>query len=109
MADHALAGRNAVGEHVLDRVTRFILGDRRIDELDPVVFLGCGKTTVTVLGEGARRHWRSVVGIDHVAGAATAGSVVTGMVVGAQEVQGWVQKTSLLQTDHDRVGTILGT
>ena len=42
MADHALACRDAVGEHVLDRVPRLILGDRRIDVLDPIVLFRGG-------------------------------------------------------------------
>ena len=83
MADHALARWNAVGKDVLDRVSRFILGDRWIDVLDPIIFFGRGQPAIPVLGKWPRCHLGSVIGIHDMAGATATGAIVSRMVVGA--------------------------
>src|SRR5208282_3003689 len=75
MANHALAGRNGAREGVLDGMTGFVLGNR-----------GVGGRAVAKMAEGRVRagvRRIAVVGVDNVAGGATAGAVIAGMIVRA--------------------------
>ena len=54
VAYHALAGRHAISEHVLNRMPRFKLRNGWIDYLDPLVCFGGCSSHVSVLGVGAR-------------------------------------------------------
>ena len=51
---------------------------------------------------------RAVVGVDHVAGAAAAGAVVAGLIVGAGKRQQRIEQARLLQSQKDRIGAQLG-
>ena len=47
---------------------------------------------------------RAIIGIDDVAGGASAGPVVAGLIVRARERKQRVKQTSLLQSKKNRVG-----
>ena len=100
VADDALAGRDAHGELVLDRMAGLVAGNGRI-----------GLKRQPGIAEGGVRPGvdrRAVVGVDHVAGGAAAGAIVARMVVGAEEVERRVEEPGLLQADEDGVGAVLG-
>ena len=52
---------------------------------------------------------RSIVRVDHVAGTASAGAVVAGMIVGAGKRQQRIEQSSLLQPEKYWIGAQLGT
>ena len=96
MADHALAGRHPQFELVLDRMSRLLLGNHRVNKLHPVIFFSGRQASVTILGEKIARDRISIVGIQHMTGGATAAAIVTGVIVGTQEVEGRIEKPSFL-------------
>ncbi len=100
VADDTLTGRDSHSEPVPDRVARLIARDH-----------GVSLSAQSLVAEGGVRAGvdrRSVVGVDHVAGGAAAGSIVAGMVVGPEEVERRVEQAGLLQADEDRVGAVAG-
>ncbi len=97
----ALTGRNPAREHVLDRVPRFVPGDRGI--------VGGAARTVAERREvgGVRR--RAVVGVHDVAGGAAARPVVAGLIVGPEERQHRVEEPRPLQVQPHGIGAVEGT
>src|SRR6185312_11938331 len=77
VADHALARRDGEGEHVAQRMSMFVFGNRRIGLLR--------HSLITVLGILCRVPGIAIVGINHVAASASALAVVTGLFVGSRE------------------------
>src|SRR4051794_11059303 len=84
-----------------------VLGDHRVGLGALERLTGC-HALVAELGVGARVDRRAIVGIDDVAGGAAGLAIIAGMVIGADEVQGWVKQTSLCQTDENGVCPVLG-
>ena len=74
MADHALAGRNGLGELVLERVPHFLLGDRGVFALR--------LTAVAEQGIRAGVKRVTIIGVHHMAGGTAAGAKIAGVVVG---------------------------
>ena len=95
VTDDALARRDRPRERVTDRMAPLAVRNGRID--------GGARAEV------ARARVRSgvepvaVVGVDHVAGAAAAGAIVPGMIVGAEERERRVEQPGALETLEDRV------
>ena len=106
MADNALAGGDSGHEAMSDRMTGFILGDRRVDPFDEIVNRGVRGAGIAVLGPRPGVHRRPVVRIDHVARCAAAGPVIARVIVGAEKVQRRIEQPRLLQANEDRVGAV---
>ena len=96
MADHALAGGNSTRERVLDGMTRFIFRDGRIRR--------SAVTRVAELRVRARVNGIAVVGINHMASRATAGAVVSGMIIGAGQGKDGIEQARFLQAEKNRIG-----
>ena len=100
VADHALARRNRARELVADGMSGLISRDGGIG--------GRGLSQIAGRSVGAGMFGRTVVGVDHVAGAASAGAVVAGLIVGAGKREQRIEQASLLQSEKDRIGAQLG-
>ena len=71
--------------------------------------VGSGEKLVPLVAEAGirpRMDRRAIVGVDHVAAAASAGTVVAGVVVGAQEIQRRIEQAGLLQPEKNRVRAV---
>ncbi len=69
---------------------------------------GGGLSQISGRSVGAGMFRRTIVGVDHVAGAASAGAVVAGLIVGAGKRQQRIEQASLLQSQKDRIGAQFG-
>src|SRR5262249_28349091 len=101
MADYTLAGGDCPSELVLDRMPGLILGNGWI-----------GAEAVTSVPEasiGAGMVRVPVIGVDDMAGGATAGPVVARLIVRSQQRQHRVEQPRLLQSQEDRVRSQVGT
>ncbi len=98
VAGDALAAGNGERELVADRMAGAVLGNGRVGRK--------ARALVAEAGIRPRMHGRAVVGVDHVAAAATAGAVVAGVVIGAEEIQRRIEQAGLLQPQKNRVGAI---
>ena len=89
VADYALAGGNRAREAVLDRVALFILGDGGVG----------GGAVAEVSGGGivAGVGGVAIIRIDDMAGGATGAAIITGLIVGAEEVEQRVEQAGALQ------------
>ena len=100
VADHALAGGNRARELVADGMSGLISWNAGIG--------GSGLSQISGGSVSAGVFRRTVVGIDHVAGAAPAGAVVAGLIVGAGERQQRIEQARLLQSQKNRIGAQFG-
>ncbi len=100
VADHALAGRNRARELVADGMSGLISRNGGIG--------GRGLSQISGRSVGAGMFRRTIVGVDHVAGAAAAGPVVAGLIVGAGERQQRIEQAGLLQSEKNRIGAQFG-
>ena len=101
VADHALAGRDAVRKRCSIGWPDSSLGMVG-SGLPPAV------PRLPNLAYGPRMDRRTVIGIEHVAGRAAAGAIVAGMIVGAEEIERRIEQSRFLQTDEHRVSAVLG-
>jgi hypothetical protein len=99
VADHALAGRDGVGQDVAHRMARLILRNRGIGGFRRAAI----RMGIVKFGRGM--HRRAVVGVGGVTRRAAAGTVVAGMVVGAHQGGQRIEQARLLQSQEHRVGT----
>src|SRR5881396_571096 len=100
VADDALAGGYGPCKLVRNRMSRFVVRDRRI--------VAERRAAVAELSVRSGMHRRAVVGVDHVAGGAAAGAVIAGVIVGSEEIQGRIEQPRAEQADVDRIGSVLG-
>ena len=101
VADDALAGGDPApgGEAVLDRMAALPTRDHRIDRE--------ALAAVAELRVRPGMDGGAVVGVDHMAAGAAAGAVVTGMVVGAEEVERRIEEARLREAHEYRIGAVL--
>src|SRR5271163_315857 len=77
VANDALARRNRSSELVLEWMARLIFWNRRIDRRR--------LAEISAVGIVSRVFRRTVVGVDNMAGAASAGAIVSGLIVGSRK------------------------
>ncbi len=77
VANHALARRDGARELVLDGMAGLTLGDGGI--------AGCGLSHVAVSGVAGGVLLGAIIGVDHMAGAASTGAVIARLIVGSRE------------------------
>lgn len=101
MTDHALTGGDCIsfGKTVLNRMSRFILGNRGIRTE--------ARATIPKLPVGARGNRRAIIRIDHVTSRAATGSIITRVIIGSQEVERRVKEARFRCTNDRRIGSIL--
>ena len=100
VADHALAGRDLARELVLDRMSRLVLRNRRIDLLRSADVAG--------LRVNRRVERIAVVGVDHVASRATRRTIVAGIVVRAHQPDERIIESRLVNVEHRDRNAVAG-
>ena len=98
VAHDALAAGNGKRELVVDRMAGTILGNGRVRRK------ACA--AIAEAGIRPRMDRRTIVGINHVASAAAARSVVARVVVGSQKIQRRIEQAGLLQPEKNRVRAV---
>src|ERR1700691_3404822 len=96
VADNALARRNRARELMTNGMAGFVARNGGIGS--------CSLSLIAVNRVCAGMLRRSVVGIDDMAGAASAGTVVAGLIVGAGERKQRVEQARFLKAKKNRVG-----
>ncbi len=100
VADHALAGRNLARELVLERMSRFVLRNRRIGLLR--------RAGVAELRIDRRMERVAIVRVDDVAAGAARRTIVAGVVVRAHEPDERIVQARLVDVQHRNRYAIAG-
>src|SRR6266446_277331 len=101
MTNHALRSGDAAGQLMPDWVTGLVLrnadvaGFRHAEIPSRAVVLGVSRI--------------AVVSVDHMTGSTTGRSIITGMIVRADKVQGGIKQTRLLQAEINGIGLLRRT
>lgn len=61
-------------------------------------------TGMAILRVGAGVRWISIVGVNHVAGGAAAGTIIAGMIIGAGQRKDGIEQASFLEAEEYGIG-----
>ena len=98
VAIHALARRNRAGELVHDRMSALGFRNRFVS--------GETQTLMSKLVPPAGIRWRTIVGVNNVAGRATARSIIARMIVRPEKSEEGVVQPCFLQSQKNRIGAV---
>jgi hypothetical protein len=101
MTHHTLTCRNRARQFVANRMPWLVFGDGGI--------LCRTEATIPVLRVRARIPWVTVIGIDRMTGGTAARTVITWMIVRAQERQMWIIQACLMDVQNRHADTQPGT
>src|SRR5271155_1043063 len=88
VANDALTRRNGSSELMFEGMSGLILGDGRVDS--------CGLTKVAAGRIMSRMFRRTIIGVDHVASVASAGAIVSGLIVGSRKREQRIEQARFL-------------
>src|SRR3989442_15900309 len=98
VANHALRSRNAAGELMPDRMTRFIFGNAGI------AALRAPEISRSVVESGMSRV--AIVRVNHVTSSAARRSIIAGMIVSPKKIQCRIEQPRLLQSEINWISSL---